>query len=118
MPKELAASIRRLLSLHNRGMLTTSESANHILDLFADADLPSGELAEAFADVPDELMPTMKSEMQTLADADFYRRSFRLEDTRTDAQVHADALARQASMRRLYPTLIPLVLERERLGKQ
>ncbi len=95
-----------------------TQFAHRIFDLLVAADPSSEEIGEAFAEIPDAMMATMKSELHELADADFYRRTFALGDTQAEAKVHADALARQAPLRRICAILTPLVLVRDRLDSQ
>ena len=115
MPKHLPNTIRRYAAHYDRGILTPNEFAHQIFDLLVAADPSSEEIGEAFAEIPDAMMATMKSELHELADADFYRRTFGIGDTRTEAEVHADALGRQAPLRRICAILTPLVLVRDRL---
>ena len=114
MPNDLTNSIRRYAAHYDRGILTPHEFALQILDLLVIADPPPQGIAEAFNEVPNAMVPTMMSESYEFADADFYRRTFGIGDTRTEAQVHADALARQAPLRRICAILTPLVLVRDR----
>lgn len=113
MPNDLANSIRRYSAHYHRGILTPHEFALQIFDLLVAADPSPEEIAEVFAEVPDAMMPTMKSQLHEFADTDFYRRTFGIGDTRTEAQVHADALARQAPLRRICAILTPLALVRD-----
>ncbi len=113
MQNELTAFIRRYAMLYDRGVITGHEFVYRILDLFINTEASSGEIKAAFPDIPDTLTLTLKTELHQYAGCDFYRRSFAMEDTRTDLQVHADALARQAPLRRVCGILMPLVLDRE-----
>jgi hypothetical protein len=118
MPDDLVNSIRRFAVHYDRGIITPHEFALQILDLLVAGDPSPEEIAQAFAEVPHAMMPTMKSELHEFADADFYRRTFGIGDSRTEAQVHADALARQAPLRRICAILIPLVMVRNRHDSQ
>ena len=113
MPNELADSIRQFASLYDRGILTPHEFVLQILDLFVTAEVSQSEIADAFSEIPVAITPALKTELHELANSDFYRRTFGVGDTRTESQVHANALTRQAPLRRICGILTPLVLVRD-----
>ncbi len=98
--------------MYDRGLLTAHEFVNQLFDLCAESNASNQDIAAAFGVVPDEMMHTLQAELHELANGDFYRRSFGIGDSRTEDEVHADALARQPVLRRVFHVLTPLVLVR------
>ena len=112
MSDDLTNKVRRYSSLFDRGLLTAREFANGLFDLYAESKASDDDIAAAFGVVPDEMMQTFQKELHELANVDFYRRTFGIGDTHTEDEVHADALARQPTLRRVCRILTPLVLVR------
>jgi hypothetical protein len=109
MNEGLTNKIRRYVSLYDRGLLTAHEFVKRLFDLYAQSNANAEDIAAVLRFVPDELMETLYAELHAWANADFYRRTFGMGDTRAADEVHADALARQPALRRIYGVLMPLV---------
>lgn len=112
MNDDLANKVRRFSSLYDRGILTGHEFANELLHLYAVSNVSDDDIKAVFGIVPDEMMQILQRELHNLADGDFYRRTFGSGDTRTEDEVHRDALAGQPRLRRVCQILTPLVLVR------
>ena len=85
---------------YDRGILASTECANGLLDLMGQA--PDDATALALCEtLPIWLSDAFRQLLNDYQTTDFYRRSFGIGDTRTNNQIHDDALRQQETLHRL-----------------
>jgi hypothetical protein len=78
------------------------------MDLLVEAENDNVRL-QLCTDLPEWFRVAFIEQLEDLAETDFYRRSFGIGDTRTEEQVHRDALRQQELLRRLAAKIIELL---------
>lgn len=109
-PDDPADRIRKCIAMHDRGMLTEHEWLHRLLDLYA--EMPSEEETDSLSLLSDSMIKSLADEMAKLANNDYFVKSFSIGDTRTERQVHQDALDRQPSLRQACRKIRPALLRR------